>query len=165
MREEVARHGIRNSHLLAIAPAGTISLLAGNVSSGIEPIFALRAERRVLAVNGEYLTYQVEDQAARIWRELPDPGVDTAAFVTAADVAGLAHLQMQAVLQPYVDNAISKTVNVSADIPFAEFDDLYSYAYSAGLKGCTVFRPNAVRGEVLVPVSGSSCCNVEREAD
>jgi ribonucleoside-diphosphate reductase alpha chain len=165
LQEGIARFGIRNSHLLAIAPAGTISLLAGNLSSGIEPIFSLRAERRVLAADGEYRTHEVEDYAWRLWRAMADPGVDEAAFVTAAGVSGLAHLQMQAALQPFVDNAISKTVNVAAGLSFAEFHDLYSYAYGAGLKGCTVFRPNPVRGEILVPVSASRCCDVDREAD
>jgi ribonucleoside-diphosphate reductase alpha chain len=165
LRAEIGGTGIRNSHLLAIAPAGTISLLAGNVSSGIEPIFALRASRRILTGDGQYQTVDVEDHAWRMWRAMPEAGVDEAAFVTAGAVPGLAHLQMQAALQPFVDNAISKTINVSADTPFAEFHDLYAFAHSAGLKGCTVFRPNAVRGQVLVPVVGSRCCDTEREAD
>lgn len=168
IRDQIARHGIRNSHLLAIAPAGTISLLAGNVSSGIEPIFAIEAQRKVLEPDGHYQTHRVNDFAWTLWHGL-HPGEslpDT--LVTAEAIEGRAHLEMQAALQPWVDNAISKTINVHSSMPFTDFRDLYTLAFRYGLKGCTVFRPNTMRGEVLaasLPQAPSHCCDLEREAD
>ena len=150
----IATHGIRNSHLLAIAPAGTISLLAGNVSSGIEPIFALRQTRRVLGIGAAAVTHELVDAAVAAWERAhgaqPLPG----AFVTAANVSPSEHVRMEAALQPFVDNAISKTVNVPADIPFEQFCDVYRLAYDLGAKGCTTFRPNSVTGSIF----GDDCC-------
>ena len=102
-----------------------------------------------------------------LWQRQDKPGVDREVFIEAATVPPLAHLQMQAALQPWVDNAISKTINVAADIPFDEFRGLYTYAYAHGLKGCTVFRPNPIRGAVLEaqPSEPAHCCTVDREAD
>ncbi len=167
LRDAIARHGIRNSHLLAIAPAGTISLLANNVSSGIEPIFAADAERRVLGTDGRYHTHRVIDHALQLWQQHGLNGKPPA-LVEAHHVDPLAHLQMQAALQPYVDNAISKTINVAADFPFQHFESLYLQAHALGLKGCTVFRPNPVTGTILDPASPDNpvrCCSPEREAD
>lgn len=149
LRQGIAKHGIRNSHLTAIAPAGTISLLAGNVSSGLEPIFALEYARSVREPDGVLSRVQVESYALAQWRATArgDPLPDT--FVTTATTRPHDQLAMQAALQPHVDNAISKTTNVAADIPFADFAGIYRDAWEAGLKGCTVFRPNAVTGEVL----------------
>src|SRR5512139_3887493 len=167
IRNAIAAHGIRNSHLLAIAPAGTISLLANNLSSGIEPIFSAEAERRVLERDGRYRTHRVADYACQLWQQRQGDGVPPA-FVEARQIDPLAHLQMQAALQPLVDNAISKTINVAADIPFERFEDLYHQAHALGLKGCTVFRPNAVTGAILSQPPASErvqCCSIEREAD
>ena len=167
IRDAIATHGIRNSHLLAIAPAGTISLLANNCSSGIEPIFAAEAERRVLGTDGRYRTHRVVDYAIHLWRQQGHSGMPPA-LVEARQIDPLAHLQMQAALQPFVDNAISKTINVAADTPFERFADLYRQAHALGLKGCTVFRPNPVTGAILSqPPAGErvSCCGIEREAD
>ena len=149
LREAIARHGIRNSHLTAIAPAGTISLLAGNVSSGLEPMFALEYTRDVRQPDNSTARIAVQAYAvARFRVERGDaPLPDT--FVTARDVSADAQLAMQAALQPHVDNAISKTTNVAADIPREEFRGIYRRAWELGLKGCTVFRPNAVTGAVL----------------
>jgi ribonucleoside-diphosphate reductase alpha chain len=167
LREGIARHGVRNSHLLAIAPAGTISLLAGNVSSGIEPIFAIEAQRRILESDGEHHVHRVRDYAWDLWQRRYGGQPPTASFIEAAAVAPRAHLEMQAALQPWVDSAISKTINVAAQTPFEEFRQLYELAWQQGLKGCTVFRPNPVRGEVLSAVAGgpAHCCDLEREAD
>ncbi|RMF99327.1 MAG: adenosylcobalamin-dependent ribonucleoside-diphosphate reductase [Gammaproteobacteria bacterium] len=164
LRDAIARHGLRNSHLLAIAPAGTISLLAHNVSSGIEPVFALDYERRVLQEDGSARSVRVEDHAWRLWQDLHPGEAPPPAFREATGIAPRAHLAMQAELQPFVDNAISKTINVAADCPFEDFADVYHAAHRAGLKGCTVFRPNPVRAAVLSrePVH---CCDLEREAD
>ncbi|MDO9466135.1 MAG: adenosylcobalamin-dependent ribonucleoside-diphosphate reductase [Thiobacillus sp.] len=166
IREAIAANGLRNSHLLAIAPAGTISLLANNCSSGIEPIFAGEAERRVLQPDGSYRTHAVLDYALQRWRAQGNSGVPPT-FVEARQLDPLAHLAMQATLQPYVDNAISKTINVAADMPFERFADLYRQAHALGLKGCTVFRPNAVTGAILSEPAAErvQCCGIEREAD
>ena len=165
IRDAIAAHGIRNSHLLAIAPAGTISLLANNLSSGIEPIFSAEAERRVLETDGRYHTHCVVDYACQRWQQ-QDTGLPPA-FVEAQQIDPLAHLHMQAALQPFVDNAISKTINVAADIPFERFEDIYRQAHALGLKGCTVFRPNPVTGAILSEPAGErvQCCGIEREAD
>jgi len=167
LRDAIAAHGIRNSHLLAIAPAGTISLLANNLSSGIEPIFAAEAERRVLGTDGRYRSHRVIDHALYLWRQQGRASMPPA-LVEARQIDPLAHLQMQAALQPFVDNAISKTINVAADIPFERFADLYRQAHVLGLKGCTVFRPNRVTGSILSQPSAREqlhCCGLEREAD
>ena len=159
LRDAIARHGVRNSHLLAIAPAGTISLLADNCSSGIEPIFALEQVRRVRDPEGRVQEWQISDYALGQWRRLhgeePPP-----AFVEAPSLPPEAHLAMQAALQPLVDNAISKTINVPADYPLAAFRDLYRQAWQAGLKGCTLYRPNPRRGAVLEAADGSGCCRL-----
>ena len=166
LRDRIARHGTRNSHLLAIAPAGTISLLAGNVSSGIEPIFALEGRRRILQSNGRYATHTVSDPAWTLWQAHRPGRPVPESLVTADAIAGTAHLEMQAVLQPWVDNAISKTINVPASLGFEEFRGLYELAYRRRLKGCTVFRPNPIRGEILASgLEPSRCCDTEREAD
>jgi ribonucleoside-diphosphate reductase alpha chain len=167
IRDGIAVHGIRNSHLLAIAPAGTISLLANNCSSGIEPIFAAEAERRVLGREGSYRTHRVVDCALQVWQQQGRDGTPPA-LVEAQQIDPLAHLQMQAALQPFVDNAISKTINVAADILFERFEDLYRQAHTLGLKGCTVFRPNPVTGTILSSPHENErveCCGLEREAD
>jgi len=168
IRDAIAAHGIRNSHLLAIAPAGTISLLANNLSSGIEPVFAAEAERRVLGTDGCYQTHRVVDYACQLWQRQGLSGAPPA-LVEARQIDPLAHLYMQAALQPFVDNAISKTINVAADYPFERFADLYRQAHALGLKGCTVFRPNPVTGAILSqpPPDGEQvhCCGLEREAD
>lgn len=166
IREAIAAHGLRNSHLLAIAPAGTISLLANNCSSGIEPVFAAAAERRVLQTDGRYRTHTVLDYACQLWQQRGGTGAPPA-FVEARQLDPLAHLLMQAALQPYVDNAISKTINVAADLPFERFADLYRQAHALGLKGCTVFRPNPVTGAILSEPAAErvQCCGIEREAD
>jgi ribonucleoside-diphosphate reductase alpha chain len=166
IREAIAAHGLRNSHLLAIAPAGTISLLANNCSSGIEPVFAATAERRVLQADGSYRTHSVLDHAWQQWQQRGGTGAPPA-FVEARQLDPLAHLNMQAALQPSVDNAISKTINVAADMPFERFADLYRQAHALGLKGCTVFRPNPVTGAILSEPAAErvQCCGIEREAD
>ena len=168
IRSGIAQHGIRNSHLTAIAPTGTISLLANNVSSGLEPVFQYDYRRRIYEMDGQLHEYEVSDYAHALYRDLR--GTDaplTPAFVTAAEISPYRHLDMQAALQPWVDNAISKTINVPADYAFEEFQSVYQYAHEQGLKGCTTYRPNPITGQVLVeePEAASHCCSVEREAD
>jgi len=164
----IAQHGIRNSHLLAIAPTGTISLLAGNVSSGLEPIFAASYARKVLTEDGSPKEFLLTDHALELWRAAKRSGAPDG-FVTTAELPATAHLAMQAALQPFVDNSISKTINVPQNYAFADFKRIYDLAYDQGLKGCTTFRPNPVTGAVLSEeASGAEaphCCVLEREAD
>ena len=153
IRRGIAATGIRNSHLTAIAPTGTISLLAGHVSSGLEPARGPRVERNILQEGGAWRPFALENHAARLWREGGMPGLPPA-FVGAEEVGPEEQLMMQAALQPCVDNAISKTVAIPADYPFDLFGTVYDMAYDLGLKGCTAYRPNAVRGPVVsVPVA------------
>ena len=150
IRGRLAQHGIRNALLTSIAPTGTISLLAGNVSSGIEPVFAFSYTRKVLQPDGSKREETVEDYAVRVFRDrfgedaaLPDY------FVNAQTLAPRDHLAVQAAAQPLIDSAISKTINVPAAISFEAFKDVYRAAYQEGCKGCTTYRPNAVTGSVL----------------
>ena len=150
VRHAIAQNGIRNGCLTSIAPTGTISLLAGNVSSGIEPIFDLAYKRRVRGAGDSVSEEMVEDYAYRRFRQ--QAGADAplpAAFVTAHMLAPAAHLAMQAALQKHVDSAISKTINCPVDMPFEAFESIYTEAYALGLKGCTTYRPNPVTGSVL----------------
>ncbi len=147
----IGAHGIRNGLLTSIAPTGTISLLAGNVSSGIEPVFDFTYRRKILAADGSATEEAVEDQAYRQFRAMfgPDAALPSY-FVSAQDLSPRDHLRMQASVQRHVDASISKTVNCPEDLSFAAFKDLYRDAYAMGLKGCTAYRPNAVTGSVLV---------------
>jgi len=170
IQDGIAEHGIRNSHLLAIAPTGTISLLAGNVSSGLEPIFAASYERKVLTEDGSPKEFLLTDRALELWRAATGAAAGTPnGFVTTAELPVTAHLAMQAALQPFVDNSISKTINVPQSCPFDKFKHIYDLAYEKGLKGCTAFRPNPVTGAILSEdASGAEaphCCVSEREAD
>ena len=155
VRAEIATHGIRNALLTSIAPTGTISLYAGNVSSGIEPVFAYAYTRKVLQKDGSRSEEEVVDYAVQMWRdkfgdaELPDY------FVNAQTLAPKDHVKMQAAAQKWVDSSISKTINCPEDISFEAFKEVYSAAYESGCKGCTTYRPNAVTGSVL-SVSESS---------
>jgi ribonucleoside-diphosphate reductase alpha chain len=150
IRAQIKKQGLRNGLLTSVAPTGTISLIAGNVSSGIEPIFSLAYERKVLMPDGTRRGEQVEDYAARLWRSLK--GDDTplpASFVTVSDLTPSQHILMQAAVQRHVDSSISKTVNVPENQSFEDFKAVYDEAYDLGLKGCTTFRPNEVTGSVL----------------
>jgi ribonucleoside-diphosphate reductase alpha chain len=153
VRDAIARHGIRNGCLTSIAPTGTISLFAGNVSSGVEPVFDFRYTRRVLDRSGETRVEEVEDLAhARFRRLFGAKEPLGSAFVTAGELSPREHLVMQAALQRHVDSSISKTINCPADISFEAFKTIYLDAFDFGLKGCTVYRPNAVTGAVLSSV-------------
>ncbi len=156
IRDGIAEHGIRNALLTSIAPTGTISLLAGNVSSGIEPVFALSYTRRVLQPDGRRTEETVEDFAVAEWRRLRGDAALPEAFVTAQDLAPAEHVAMQAAAQRHVDSSISKTINCPADIAFADFESVYLDAYEQGCKGCTTYRPNAVTGAVLSAAEGGS---------
>ncbi|MDH4062497.1 MAG: ribonucleoside-diphosphate reductase, adenosylcobalamin-dependent, partial [Aquincola sp.] len=151
LKERIRQRGIRNSHLLSIAPTGTISLaFADNASNGIEPPFSWTYTRKKRDPDGRLVEHAVEDHAWRLYRHLK--GTDaplTDAFVTALEMSAQAHAQMVAAVAPFIDTSISKTVNVPADYPYADFEQLYQQAWSLGLKGLATYRPNAVIGSVL----------------
>jgi len=147
-RRRIGTAGTRNSHLTAIAPAGTISLLAGNVSSGVEPMFAFDGKRAVLDPSGRTVEFEVTNQAVRCWRAQTGGRPLPPAFVTATDLAPQAHLQMQAALQPWVDAAIAKTINLPADFPPERYWELFDLAHRLGLKGCTTYRAGTALGQV-----------------
>ncbi len=150
LRTRIAHSGLRNSHLLAIAPAGSISLLAGNVSSGIEPVFAAHQVRQVQTANEGTESFGLTDHALDIWAQSGLRGGLPPAFVTAAGLSARAHLEMQAAIQPFIDNAISKTINLlQAD--GQDIFDIFLKAFDLGLKGCTVFRAGRCAGGVLIP--------------
>ncbi len=151
--ENIRKYGIRNSHLTSIAPTGTISLLAGNVSSGLEPVFAFSYTRRVRngGAGDDFTEFDVGDYAYRTWAErfggdakLPPYFVESSA-ITADE-----HLAIQAALQKYVDSSISKTINVPTDFPYDKFKEIYLKAAAMGLKGCTTFRPSEHIAGILV---------------
>ena len=151
LKERVRTHGLRNSHLLSIAPTGTISLaFADNASNGIEPPFSWTYTRKKRMTDGSFKEYAVEDHAWRLYRHLFGDDVPlTPAFVTALEMSAQAHESMVAAVAPYIDTAISKTVNVPADYPYADFQNLYMEAWQSGLKGLATYRPNSILGSVL----------------
>ncbi len=151
MRDRIRSHGLRNSHLLSIAPTGTISLaFADNASNGIEPAFSWSYTRKKRMADGSIKEYEVEDHAWRLYRHLKGEVTPlTPAFVTALEMSAQAHEAMVAAVAPFIDTAISKTVNVPADYPYADFQHLYMDAWQSGLKGLATYRPNSVLGSVL----------------
>ena len=150
LKEKIKTTGMRNSHLTTIAPAGTISILANNISSGIEPVFDFSYKRQVLDLDGNYKTYFLKDYAYRLWESLANRTEQLPKqFVNATSLTPIEHLKMQAALQPYIDNAISKTINIPVDYPYDEFESLYMRAFEYNLKGCTTFRPNPITGSIL----------------
>ena len=166
VRDAIKAHGIRNALLTSIAPTGTISLYAGNVSSGIEPVFAYSYTRKVLQKDGSRTEEEVTDYAVQMWRdkfgdkELPDY------FVNAQTLLPADHVRMQAAAQKWIDSSISKTINCPEDIDFGTFKNVYLEAYESGCKGCTTYRPNAVTGSVLsVSEKSEATPEVDKGAD
>ena len=153
VKQAAHKFGIRNALLTSIAPTGTISLYAGNVSSGIEPVFAYSYKRKVLQNDGSHVEEEVVDYAVQLWRDkfgdapLPD------FFVSAQNLTPADHVKMQAAAQKWVDSSISKTINCPEDISFDDFKEVYIQAYDTGCKGCTTYRPNKVTGSVLSAAS------------
>ena len=153
VKQALHKFGIRNALLTSIAPTGTISLYAGNVSSGIEPVFAYSYKRKVLQNDGSHVEEEVVDYAVQLWRDkfgdapLPD------FFVSAQNLTPADHVKMQAAAQKWVDSSISKTINCPEDISFDDFKEVYIQAYDTGCKGCTTYRPNEVTGSVLSAAS------------
>ncbi|AVO34146.1 adenosylcobalamin-dependent ribonucleoside-diphosphate reductase [Ottowia oryzae] len=158
LKAAIRKHGIRNSHLLSIAPTGTVSLaFADNASNGIEPAFSWGYQRNKREADGSKSAYTVEDHAFRVYRSQVDSSVttDDAAgklpdyFVNALQMTAQEHVAMMEAVQPYVDTSISKTVNIPEDYPYEHFKDLYHQAWRAGLKGLATYRPNSILGAVL----------------
>ena len=149
VRAAIRSHGIRNALLTSIAPTGTISLYAGNVSSGIEPVFAYAYTRKVLQKDGSRTEEEVVDYAVQMWRDLKGDAPLPDYFVNAQTLAPLDHVKMQAAAQKWVDSSISKTINCPEDISFDAFKNVYMEAWDSGCKGCTTYRPNDVTGSVL----------------
>jgi len=149
-RDLIRAHGLRNGCLTSIAPTGTTSILAGNVSSGVEPVFAYAYSRKVRQADGSTREESVEDYALGVWKalhgETPPP---TEVFVSAQTLTPADHLRMQAAAQTMVDSSISKTVNCPEDIAFDDFAGIYVEGYQLGCKGLTTYRPNAITGSVL----------------
>ncbi|WP_022707575.1 adenosylcobalamin-dependent ribonucleoside-diphosphate reductase [Paracoccus zeaxanthinifaciens] len=162
VRGAIATHGIRNALLTSIAPTGTISLYAGNVSSGIEPVFAYAYKRKVLQKDGTRTEEEVVDYAVQMWRDLKGDAPLPDYFVNAQTLAPRDHVAMQAAAQEWVDSSISKTINCPKDIDFEAFKDVYLAAWDLGCKGCTTYRPNDVTGSVL---SVSETTEAAPEAD
>lgn len=149
LQQSIESDGLRNGLLTSVAPTGTISLLAGNVSSGVEPVFDFEYSRRILAPDGSRRHETVRDYAVQIFRDRHGDAPLPPSFVTAHDLSPEQHLLMQAALQKHVDASISKTVNCPETMAFEDFEMLYLDAYRLGLKGCTAYRPNKVTGAVL----------------
>ena len=149
VRDAIRTHGIRNALLTSIAPTGTISLYAGNVSSGIEPVFAYAYTRKVLQKDGSRTEEEVVDYAVQMWRDLKGDAPLPDYFVNAQTLGPLDHVRMQAAAQKWIDSSISKTINCPEDIGFDDFKEVYMAAWDQGCKGCTTYRPNDVTGSVL----------------
>ncbi|WP_430436018.1 adenosylcobalamin-dependent ribonucleoside-diphosphate reductase [Oceanibaculum nanhaiense] len=150
VQEAIAAHGIRNSLLTSIAPTGTISILADNVSSGLEPVFSFEYTRTVLMPDGSRKEEAVTDYALRLYRRLKGENARLPdAFVDAQRLSPSDHVVMQAAVQKYIDSSISKTINIPVDLPFEQFKNVYQMAYDMGCKGCTTYRPNEITGAVL----------------
>jgi ribonucleoside-diphosphate reductase alpha chain len=154
VKAAIAKHGIRNALVTSVAPTGTISLLADNVSSGLEPVFSFTHTRQVLQPDGTRQPEEISDYAYRLFRRLKgEDAAPTPAFVDAQTLEPSAHVVMLAAVQKYVDSAVSKTINLPQDISFEAFVDIYSQAYDLGCKGCTTYRPNPVTGAVIEATS------------
>ncbi len=166
LQEAIRTHGIRNALLTSVAPTGTISLYAGNVSSGIEPVFAYAYTRKVLQNDGSHSEEEVVDYAVALWREKFGDAPLPEHFVDAQTLSPADHVRMQAAAQKWVDSSISKTINVPEDISFEAFKDVYLDAWEQGCKGCTTYRPNDVTGSVLtVSADSEAAPEADRGAD
>ncbi|MFL2766916.1 MAG: adenosylcobalamin-dependent ribonucleoside-diphosphate reductase [Paracoccaceae bacterium] len=162
---DIKKYGIRNALLTSIAPTGTISLYAGNVSSGIEPVFAYSYTRKVLQKDGSKTEEEVVDYAVRMWRDLKGDTPLPDYFVNAQTLSPLEHVKMQSAAQKWIDSSISKTINCPEDIDFESFKSVYLEAYETGCKGCTTYRPNDVTGSVLTVSSSKEKPMEEEGAD
>ncbi|WP_017932527.1 adenosylcobalamin-dependent ribonucleoside-diphosphate reductase [Robiginitomaculum antarcticum] len=149
-RSLITSHGLRNGCLTSIAPTGTTSLFANNVSSGVEPVFAFSYNRKIKQADGSFHTEAVEDYALSLWKRLKgDAVMPEDVFVSAQTLTPEHHLKMQAAAQRFIDSSISKTVNCPEDISFEDFQGIYSRGFDMGCKGLTTYRPNSITGSIL----------------
>lgn len=166
VRDLISKNGIRNALLTSIAPTGTISLYAGNVSSGIEPVFAYSYNRKVLQKDGSHTDEDVVDYAVQIWREKFGSKPFPDYFVNAQTLDPIDHVRMQSAAQKWIDSSISKTINCPVDIDFNTFKEVYMEAWRGGCKGCTTYRPNEVTGSVLsVSEDSNKVSELDKKAD
>ena len=166
IRDLISKNGIRNALLTSIAPTGTISLYAGNVSSGIEPVFAYSYNRKVLQKDGSHTDEDVVDYAVQIWREKFGSKPFPDYFVNAQTLDPIDHVRMQSAAQKWIDSSISKTINCPVDIDFNTFKEVYMEAWRGGCKGCTTYRPNEVTGSVLsVSEDSNKVSELDKKAD
>ena len=165
VRQAIEAHGIRNALLTSVAPTGTISLLADNVSSGLEPVFAFQYTRHVLMPDGSRRDEEVSDYAHRLYRRMKGEGAaPTEFFVDAQNLGTRDHLVMQAAIQKFIDSSISKTINCPESISFEDFKEVYMQAFDLGCKSCTTYRPNEITGAVL-ETTGKSAAGTEPEPE
>jgi ribonucleoside-diphosphate reductase alpha chain len=167
VHEAIARQGMRNGLVTSVAPTGTTSLLADNISSGLEPVFAFEYNRAILNPDGSRHTESVSDPAYRRYLAAQGPTAELPpAFVDSQSLLPAAHLVMQAAVQKYIDASVSKTINLPAEISFEAFKDVYDQAYDLGCKGCTTYRPNPLRGAVLqvAPTDGEAATTTTEQA-
>lgn len=167
IREDIRRYGIRNSHLLSIAPTGTMALSFGdNASNGLEPAFSVSYQRRVRQPDNSERIVDVEDHAYRLFREMGgDVGALPEHWVTAQDLSVEDHLRVMAAIAPYIDASISKTVNCPESMSFEAFGDVYRRAYELGLKSCATYRPSGVRGSVLIDPNAAKAAEPSEDPD
>ncbi len=163
VRAAIGKHGLRNGLLTSIAPTGTISLLAGNVSSGIEPAYSFTHTRHILQPDGSRKSVEIADYAYQMYHDKFGDKELPAAFLDTSQLSPRDHVVMQAAAQKFIDSSISKTINCPEDIPFEDFQDIYRLAYETGCKGCTTYRPSVVRGAVLEAPSGDAESEPERD--
>lgn len=149
IQKSIALNGVRNSHHNTIAPTGTISLLANNISNGIEPIFSAYYDRTIRSSQGELKKFAVRDYVLNRWQKINSATSLPPSWTDSQSLAPNDHLQIQAAIQSFIDNAISKTINIPEDFPFEQLNEVYTTAYRLGLKGCTIYRPNPITGSVL----------------
>ena len=161
IQQDIQKHGLRHSHHNTIAPAGTTSLLADNISSGIEPVFQASYQRKLRDGDGKLQTLSVDNYAYRLWQE-QHPGLPPA-WIDQQQLLPEHHLLMASAMQKHIDNAISKTIFIPANFPFEQLKSVYTQAYALGLKGCTIFRPNPITGSVITTDKdqgrGHRCCD------
>jgi ribonucleoside-diphosphate reductase alpha chain len=161
IRNEIKKNGMRNSHHNAIAPTGSISLLANNISNGIEPIFSSSYERNVRNLEGETVKFRIKDYAFYHYQKLFNTESLPESWRDVLTLSPSDHLAIQGVVQPYIDNAISKTINIPEKYPLSKLMGIYKEAHLLKLKGCTIFRPNPTTGSVL-STDIDRCCVTTR---
>ncbi len=169
IKADIRKHGIRNSHLISIAPTGTIALaFADNASNGVEPAFDWFYYRNRRIMDGSKVKVKVEDHAYRLYNQIyGETAVENLPeyFVSAQTISAMDHLKIVAAVLPFVDSAISKTINVPEDYPYEDFKDIYLEAHKYGLKGITTYRPNMTTGAVLETAASQKVAEIPNDVE